>query len=275
MGGGEGFLARNIAAFTGTVESVIAAEDTCRAPGMLQRLDPRVKILTFVIFIASTGLMRTAAALGIILFIVLILAILSKINLLYFLKRVGLFIPLFTLVISIPALFITPGNPLLDIAGRVVITRQGAVTAGMLFLRVTDSLSFGVLLILTTSWTGILSALRWLRLPAVVVDILAMTYRYIILLLRSVNNMFLARRSRSIGSFSAKENRRWLAAALSATMAKSQYLGEEVYSAMVSRGYRGEIITATCFKITRRDSWWIVFTLIATAFLFWSNYLWT
>jgi cobalt/nickel transport system permease protein len=270
----EGFLASNIAAFTGTMESVVAAEDTCRSPGMLQKLDARVKILSFVLFIAITGLMRNAAALGAILVIVLLLTIFSKISLPYFIKRVGLFIPLFTLVISIPALFITPGNPLLDVGGSVVITRQGAVSAGMLFLRVTDSLSFGILLILTTSWTGILGALRWMRLPAVVVDILAMTYRYIILLLRNANNMFLARRSRSLGGCSAKENRRWLAAALSVTMAKSQYLGEEVYSAMVARGYRGYMVTVTDFRLTRRDVWWTVFTLTAGALLFWSNYLW-
>ena len=98
-----------------------------------------------------------------------------------------------------------------------------------------------MLIILTTPWNGILLALRWFRLPAVVVDILGMTYRYIFLFLHTTNSMFLARRSRSLGTFSGAENRRWLAHTLVSTMAKSQHLSEEVYLAMLARGYQGEI----------------------------------
>jgi len=71
-------------------------------------------------------------------------------------------------------------------------------------------LSFGILLVLTTRWTSILAALRWFRVPSVFVTILGMTYRYIFLLLHTANSMFLARRSRSLGTFTARENRRWL-----------------------------------------------------------------
>jgi energy-coupling factor transporter transmembrane protein EcfT len=99
----------------------------------------------------------------------LILSFFSKISPVFFLKRVLIFIPIFTALIAIPALFITPGSPLVTLGSKVIITEQGARTAGLLFLRVTDSLSFGVLLILTTSWTNLLAALRWLRVPALLV----------------------------------------------------------------------------------------------------------
>jgi len=78
-------------------------------------------------------------------------------------------------------------------------------------------------------------------MPSLVVDIIGMTYRYIFLLLHNTNAMFFARRSRTIGGFTGSENRRWLTSALTATMAKSQHLSEEVYLAMLSRGYQGEI----------------------------------
>ena len=68
-----------------------------------------------------------------------------------------------------------------------------------------------------------------------------MTYRYMFLLLHSANAMFLARRSRVIGSFSGSENRRWLGRALATTMVKSQRLSEDVYLAMLARGYQGEV----------------------------------
>jgi len=37
----------------------------------------------------------------------------------------------------------------------------------------------------------VLAALRWVRMPALIVDILGMTYRYMFLLLHSANSMFL------------------------------------------------------------------------------------
>ena len=175
-------------------------------------------------------------------------------------------------MIAIPALFITPGTPLLSMAGKAVITAQGARTAGLLVMRVVDSLSMGLLLIFTTPWTKFLQALRWLRLPSLIVDILGMTYRYIFLLLHTANSMFLARKSRTIGGFSSAENRRWLGRALATTMVKSQHLSEEVYLAMLSRGYRGEIRTLNELSLRGRDFAWMAFALVTISSMLWSIY---
>lgn len=270
---GEGFLSRNISGFSQALESVILAQDSCRGPGLLQSLDPRIKVVTFVLFIITIGLARSLAILGIIFFLILVLSLLSRISFRFFLKRILLFIPIFTLVIALPALFITPGEPLLSVAGRVIITEQGAHTAGLLLLRVTDSLSFGVLLILTTPWMNILAALRWLHVPSLIVDIVGMTYRYIFLLLHTTNSMFLARRSRTIGNLSGGENRQWLFRVLVTTMAKSQHLSEEVYLAMLSRGYQGEMRVLNDLSTKRRDFLWLAFTAAIVSILLWRSTL--
>ncbi|MFH1169878.1 MAG: cobalt ECF transporter T component CbiQ [Chloroflexota bacterium] len=270
---GEGFLSRNIAHLTQALESVIFAENMARAPGLLQGLDPRVKMATFLLFIVTVGLARSLATLAIIFALILVLVWLSRVPLLFFLKRVLFFVPVFAVVIAIPALFITPGDTLIAIAGNIGITQQGARAAGLLVLRVTDSLSLGVLLILTTTWTNLLMALRWFRLPPLVVATIGMTYRYIFLLLHNANAMFLARRSRTVGGFSGGENRRWLARALTTTLAKSQHLSEEVYLAMLSRGYRGEVLALSSFSLRRRDIFWAAFALTAIVLLLWSNSL--
>lgn len=269
----EDFLTRNISSFTRALESVVVTEDLCYAPGILQKLDPRGKLSTFVLFIVITGLARSLWILAIIFALILALSFLSRVPLGFFLKRILLFIPIFTAVIAIPALFITPGKPLIDLAGKIIITEQGAHTAVLLVMRVLDSLSLGVLLILTTPWTKLLVALRWFHLPSLVVAILGMTYRYIFLLLHTTNSMFLARRSRTIGSFSGGENRRWLAQALATTMAKSQHLSEEVYLAMVARGYRGEVFILDELSLRRRDFLWITFALITALILLWGIHL--
>ncbi len=266
------FLSKNISSFTGTLESVMVAEDLCRAQGLLQRLDPRAKLITTLLFIVIVGLARSLPILAIMFVMVLALSFLSRVPPGFFLKRVLLFVP-FTAVIAIPALFITPGEPLISLAGRVIVTEQGARTAGLLILRVTDSASLGMLLILTTPWNNVLAALRWLRVPALVVDILGMTYRYVFLLLHTVNSMFLARRSRVIVGSSAGENRRWLGRALATTMDKSQHLSEEVYLAMLSRGYQGEVRILNDLSLKRQDFLWVAFALTASLILLWVNHL--
>ena len=269
----DDFLSRNISSLTHALESVISAEDLCRAPGLLQGLDARVKVASVVLFIVVVGLVHSLPILSGVFLLVLAFGLLSKIPLGLFLKRILIFIPIFTAVIAIPALFTTPGEPLITTGSRVIITEQGARTGGLLVLRVTDSLSFGILLVLTTRWTDILAALRWFHVPSVFVTVLGMTYRYIFLLLHTANSMFLARRSRSLGTFSAKENRRWLGQALGTTMAKSHQLSEEVYLAMLSRGYRDEGLALNDLALRRRDFLGTAFALAMASMLLWSNWL--
>jgi cobalt/nickel transport system permease protein len=268
---GEGFLTRNISSFTRTLEAALLTENLCLIPGLLQSLDARVKVVTFLLFIILIGLAHTVWILTAMLVLILALTLLSRLPTGYFLKRVIVFIPVFTALIAIPALFITPGEPLINLAGKVMITEQGARTAGLLVLRVTDSLSFGVLLILTTPWNGFLAALRWLRLPSLLVDILGMTYRYVFVLLHTTNSMFLARRSRTLGGFSGTDNRRWLTRILATILTKSQHLSEEVYMAMLARGYQGEIYTLNRLIMRPRDYIWVIFSLALAAVLLWSN----
>jgi energy-coupling factor transporter transmembrane protein EcfT len=252
---GDDFLTKSISGFSRVLESVVTTEDISRAYGLLQSLDPRVKLVSFLLFIVGVSLVHSLPVLGGIFVLIILLSLTSKISPGFFLKRVLIFVPIFTLVIAIPALFLTHGQPLVHIFGKIVITRQGALSAGFLLLRVTDSLSLGV------------------RMPALIVDILGMTYRYMFLLLHSANAMFLARRSRVIGSFSGSENRRWLGRALATTMVKSQKLSEDVYLAMLARGYQGEIRILQDFRLQRRDFLWIAFSLIAIVILFWMSRL--
>ena len=266
------FLSKNISGFTGTLESVISSEELCRAPGLLQGLDPRGKLVTLILFIVAVSLVRSLPILAGVFGFVIAFALLSKVPLAVFLKRILVFIPIFTALIAIPALFITQGEPLTTL-GKLTITEQGARTAGLLVLRVTDSLSFVVLLILTTRWTNILAALRWFQMPALFVTILSMTYRYIFLLLHSANSMFLARRSRTLGSLSVRENRRWLGQALATTLVKSHHLSEEVYMAMLSRGYQDDGLVLNNFSLKRRDFLWAAFAVTVASLLIWSNQL--
>ena len=56
-----------------------------------------------------------------------------------------------------------------------------------------------MLLVLTTPWNTLLKALSVLRVPDGFILILGMTYRYIYLLLTTLDDMLLSRKSRVVG----------------------------------------------------------------------------
>lgn len=109
------------------------------------------------------------------------------------------------------------------------------------------------MLALTTRWSDLLKALRVFYVPRVFILILSMTYRYIFLLLSLAADMFTARRSRMVGPASAREDRHFAASSMGTLMAKSHALSEDVYAAMVSRGYTGEPKSLHQFRIEGRD----------------------
>ncbi len=247
-----------------TLERALFAEEISSRPGFFQSLDPRVKIVAVLALLIGVSLSRSLAVIAALYGLALLLAWRSAIPAGFFVKRVWLALPFFTGVLALPALFITPGQALLRLPLGLAVTQTGLTSALFLLLRVSTSLSLTLLLVLTTPWNAVLSALSVLRVPDVFVLILGMTYRYIYLLLHTANDMFLSRKSRAVGRLSGAENRRMLAAISATLLGKSLDLSSEVYLAMQSRGFRGSIVTLKPFRLTARDGLWLSVFLAIT-----------
>ena len=249
----SGFVERTLVDINHTLEQSLFAEKIARQPGLLQGLDGRLKIIALLMLLLAVSLSHQIWIIVALYFLTLGMAFFSRVPLGFFVKRVWLFIPFFTGIIALPALFITPGPVLTHLPLGVVITATGVQTALFLLLRVGTSVSFGVLLILTTPWNSVLKALKVLYLPDVVVLMLGMTYRYIYLLLRTANDIFLARQSRSVGRLSGTDERRMVGAAAGVLLSRSLQMSGEVYLAMQSRGFYRSPRTMDTFKMTPVD----------------------
>jgi cobalt/nickel transport system permease protein len=252
----RGVIERTLSEISHTFEQSLFAEEIARQPGLLQTLDPRIKVISILLLLIAVGLSRNLIVILALYLVTLVLAWRSRVPLVFFIKRVWLLMPFFTGIIAIPAFFITPGPPLVELLPGLVITRTGAQTALFLLLRVSTSVSATILLILTTPWNSVLKALGVLHIPDVFVLILGMTYRYIYLFLHTVNDMFLSRQSRVIGRLNSSEERRIMAANAGTLLGKSLDLSTEVYLAMQSRGFRGYPRTMDTFKMQGRDWLW-------------------
>ncbi len=265
----RGVIERTLADITHTLEQSLFAEEIARRQGLLQSLDPRVKVVSIILLLIAVSLSRSLAVIVGLYLVTLMLAWLSSVPMGFFVKRVWLFMPFFTGIVAIPAFFITPGPPLAYLPLGLVITRTGAMTALFLLLRVSTSVSLAVLLVLTTPWNSVLKALGVLRVPDVFVLILGMTFRYIYLLLHTTNNMLLSRKSRIVGQLSGADERRLIAASAGTLLSKSLHVSGEVYLSMQSRGFRDYPRTMDTFKMRSQDWVWGAAMLLITALAIW------
>ncbi len=258
------FVEKTLAGGADVLRQAMFSEDVARGGGLLQRLDPRVKVVSLLALLVVAALVRHVPVLLAMYLVTLVLAAASGLPIGFFVKRVWLFIPVFTGVVVLPATFsfVTPGEvvaPLWHWHGHPVgLTRQGLVGAGLIVARVATSVSLVVLLTLTTPWTRLLAALRALAVPRIFILVIGMAYRYLFLLLNSVTDMFQARKARSVAAqVDVKAGRSFVAAAAGALFGKSYALSEEVHQAMVARGYRGDARTLERFAPGALDAAWV------------------
>jgi cobalt/nickel transport system permease protein len=195
----------------------------------------------------------------------LALAAVSKIKPGYFLKRTWIFIPLFSLFIAIPAMFdiIIPGRVLFGfkILGlKLAVTHEGLHGAALFVTRVITSVSFVILLSMTTKHNELLKVLRVFKIPQIFVMTIGMCYRYIYLFVEMLEHTFLAIKSRVGVSVHHKKGRKLVAWNMANLWLKSYNLNSQVYNAMLSKGYSGEPQVLSNFKTSFIDWLWVGLT---------------
>lgn len=261
----RGLHARTWELVAGLVSRELAAEQGAVRPGFLQRLEPRVKVGTFAALIVVATTLEHWLGLAVLAVFSLGMTVVSGLPWGVVVRRVALLAPL-AAVMAAPLIFhfVTPGRALVTMplwpgeAVAVAITAEGLTRAGVLTGRVAVCLSLAVLLTVTTRWATLLRALRALFVPYLFVAVLEMAYRYLFLFARLVEEMTLGWESRTIGRVTPREGRRGAAGLLVALLQRAVVLSDEVYQAMVARGYSGEPRGLELRPIGWREGWWIL-----------------
>lgn len=193
-----------------------------RLQSPLHRLPPMAKLigsLCFVIAVVTVDFSYTiffAAAAG----FLLITAFISTIPWSFTIKRL-LYLEPFALGIALMALF-QPGGVSLFIA---IMTRSTLCLFAM------------ILLSNSTPFNDLLQTLRRLRVPGILVTIMALMYRYLFVLIDEAERLNRARRSRT---FSTDRIQRWhvLGSLIGQLFIRSTERAERIYTAMTARGWK-------------------------------------
>ncbi len=235
---------------------------------IIHRVDPRIKLivfLSFILFVVSTGpaAFTCFALYGACL---TVLIFLSGIPFGFVIKRSLVIIP-FVLAIAVFIPFFREG----EIAGMfsfgpidLTVTHDGLMVFWNVLAKAYLSVLCLILLTSSTRFPDLLKALERLHLPRLFVMILSFMYRYIFLVMDEFMIMKRAKDSRLIS------NSKWLHIRVLANMTgalfiKSYERAENVYLAMCSRGFSGQIRTLSTFQLKKSDlNFIIILTIVLT-----------
>ena len=248
----------------------LVSEQVARERGLLQYLDPRVRVAGLLAMVLAVTLSHRISVVVALFLVAALIALLSRVKVATLAKRVWLAVFLFTGVIALPALFLTPGDTIFATGGGTLrITAQGVSAAILLIARVETAVTFTTLLVLCTPWMQVLKALRSFHIPQEVVMMLAMTHRYIFLLAETASQMFESRQSRTVGLLDGATQRRMTARTAGVLLSRSVELSNEVFLAMQSRGFRGDVRILSEFHMRASDYIGLLGFLVAGGLAVW------
>ncbi len=253
-------LERTLKAVLSFVEDALFNEKTASRRGLLQKVEPRTKLVVIVLLLAGLSLEHTLPGMCRFIALGVALALLSRIPAGMYLKRLlpGM---LFTAVIALPACLgaVTPGEPVLTIirfkgtltlwpfGHSIYISRQGYLSALGLMARVTGSLMIVLLAGFTTKPAELVKAVSFF-IPGFLKTVFSMSYRYMFFLVRRLEEFILARKARGTEYFSGKRragkgglDRKWVGARAASLLIISLELRRELKFAMEARGAADEI----------------------------------
>ncbi len=236
----------------------IHMDEFAKLESPLHAMDPRVKVLAIILFVfISVTLTRPSLLTAAIIFWVIALLV-SRIPVGYVLRRLTWVIP-FAGVLILLFPFITPGDTVwaadLGII-RVAATAQGIERALMLLLRVLASVLAIITLMSTTRFKNLMKALSDLKVPAVIVQMLEFTIRYIFVTIDELKRMSRARKARGFvlgRNLWHSHTMRTLAQMVGVMFIRAYERGDRVYVAMISRGFTGQAHSLSDFRVCLKD----------------------
>ncbi len=222
-------------------ESIVYIEDLSEKRGLLQAVNPLVKLAAVVFMISASLFITNLSILAVLCFIPIFLAVASRLPMKDFLSRTAI-IPLFSAVIAIPFLFMTPGTNIAasSLGGfNLAITAEGVTRFLVFSVRVWFCVASLITLVLSTGFDKLLKLLSSIRVPNVMIQLFSLTYRYFFVSIHEAQSVLIGKEARTYNhkkTFNL-QSLKDLGHILSALFIRTYERSERVYLAMKARGF--------------------------------------
>jgi cobalt/nickel transport system permease protein len=215
---------------------------------IINRWDARWKLAGLSLAVVAILSLQDPSLLGVSLGLVVILLVLGRVSITIILKRWGL------LLLSLLPVVLVLG----------ISAEHGWLAASIILLRTLSIAGLLLVLVLTTSTSTLCAAAQRLYVPGVLVQVLALAWRYARLFLAELQRIRMALFCKGFRMQTNGHTFRTLGYTAGTLMICGADRSERVSEAMLARGFRGDYHNLSEFRTTRRDV--TAFGLIVLAF---------
>ncbi|MGL6299048.1 MAG: cobalt ECF transporter T component CbiQ [Methanobacteriaceae archaeon] len=223
--------------------SAYSIEKESMKDSVLHRIDGRIKLIITLVIVIFAVITKEVSMLLLLESYLIILVLISKISISYFLKRVAIILP-FGGLIALFQLFFVEGTVVYILPFGITITSQGIQFAILILSRLIVCLSGITLLASISSIQNIINSMRKLGFPKEMGMLMSMTIRYLFVFFEVLSHIRKAQSSRGFNIKNGKISYLWRLKQIGYTVAmiflKAFEQGERVYLSMLSRSYSGE-----------------------------------
>jgi cobalt/nickel transport system permease protein len=217
----------------------------------LRRLDPRWKLAAFALALAAAALLKGLTSVLLALLCSLLLAWYGRLPPRWLLGRLGLLLLMLSpFILCLP--FLLP-----DESWETGLRLSGVLTAKALAL-----MTLALVLLTSAPLPDTLKAAHALHVPGLLVQLLALTYRYVFLVAGELARLRIALRARGYRNRPTRHCYRTIGHAAGSLLIRSHERGERVAQAMRCRGFDGQYRSLAGFRTRPAD---VVFFFLVTA----------
>lgn len=228
----------------------------------IHSFDARAKTVCFFLLIISLSLLENLLVQFFALLVVLVIVLSSNIPLSFVASRLK-WVVFFIFMVAVLLPF-TMGSEAILSLGFIHLYREGSLRAVSISLKAISIVLMMFPLLGTMRFVDFLKALEKLRLPGKLVQVVALTYRYIFVLLNQIKQTMISMESRGYKKRGMLFRPRIIGNVIGTFLLRSYEKSEKVSRAMASRGYDGTMRTMCHFRVTFQDkSMILLFTAIA------------
>jgi len=218
---------------------------------LIQRLDPRVKIVVVFLFSVVVAVSNRFVVLLLGLALGLSMALLARLPVKQVLARlvpVNLFIIFLWFLLP----FTLQGTPLFSV-GPLVGTHEGVLHAARISIKSNTIMAVLIALVASTSLLTLGHAMHDLKIPKKLVHLFFFTYRYIHVIHKEYLRLINAMKVRGFRPGTNMHTYRTFAYLVGMLLVKSSDRADRVHSAMLCRGFRGNLYSLSAFSLRASD----------------------
>lgn len=251
------------------VKSVFLQAELAADTSPVHKIHPAVKSISLLYLAVVISLVNNPTAQLLISGALFLLVLLGGLRILAFYRKIFLLAFVFGFLVVFPASLnlITPGEPVIELISltrsyqlwiyhiprQIVITKEGLYIVSLIFLRVFNSTSLALLIIFTTPFPAFIKSFKMMGVPDAFLMVVSLAYKFIFLLSRTMEESYLAMRSRMLGNIRNEKIRKLISGRVFFIFKRSAANYEATYQAMVSRGYNGSIKSDRLPRFVAKD----------------------